>query len=156
MVVINVSDNLIDAGTLGTDRTNCSNVLAIKISLEACDDIAPSVTTRLNGHFKKSFVGFNQTLRKNLRPMATLKQLRSHRIHGVAMFDVVGSYLAGYLIAKYVGLDPIKVAWSILPLSIAVHALLKVDTVFTDSFFDPDSSWLFKLLVVISLFMATH
>jgi hypothetical protein len=88
--------------------------------------------------------------------MATLEQLRSHRIHGVAMFDVVGSYLAGYLIAKYVGLDPIKVAWSILPLSIAVHALLRIDTVGTDLFFDADSSWLFKALVMFSLFMATH
>jgi hypothetical protein len=85
-----------------------------------------------------------------------LKQLRSHRIYGVAMFDLLGSYAAGYMIAKYFGLDPVKVAWSILPVSIAVHALFKSDTVFTDHFFDPDSSWLFKALVVFSLFMATH
>lgn len=66
-----------------------------------------------------------------------LEQIRQYRIHilgvSLAAFDLGGTLLISYLIAKKLNINPLLIMGSSIPFSYAVHRLVKVDTPLTKS-----------------------
>jgi hypothetical protein len=58
----------------------------------------------------------------------TIKFLRSYRINGIAMFDVIASIIGMVLIADYIGISKITAAMLAIPIGIIVHAALGINT----------------------------
>lgn len=66
-----------------------------------------------------------------------LQEIRKYRIHilgvSIAAFDLGGTLLISYLIAKKTNMNPLLVMGSSIPLSFVVHKLVKVETALTKS-----------------------
>jgi hypothetical protein len=60
--------------------------------------------------------------------MEALRQIRSFRIKGFAIFDTSLSLVAGYVLGIYLGYNPILMALVSIPIGEAVHAALGVET----------------------------
>ena len=57
-----------------------------------------------------------------------VKFLRSYRINGIAIFDVIASIIGMVLIADYIGISKFAAAMSAIPIGIIVHAALGINT----------------------------
>lgn len=57
-----------------------------------------------------------------------IKELRSWKIGGLALFDIVASIIGMILIADYLAISKFQAALSAVPLGIVVHALFGIDT----------------------------
>lgn len=79
--------------------------------------------------------------------MSTITHLRSYRIFGVAVFDLMSSFAIAFVLAKAMKWPVDRVLYAVVPVSIASHVLVGQDSVFTDAFFDADRHWFFKAVV---------
>jgi hypothetical protein len=65
--------------------------------------------------------------------MTSIKDIREKfpRVLRISTFDLGGSLLVGYYLGKYIGIDPKVAAVSTIPLGIAVHHAMNIETEIT-------------------------
>ena len=86
-------------------------------------------------------------LTKNLN----ITELRKHRIGDFAVFDFVVAYLGAWILAPYLKdwISRRRLIYLVLPVGIAVHLLLGVETKLTKMFMDPNNHYILKIIVAI-------
>lgn len=86
-----------------------------------------------------------------------IEKLREYRVAGYAIFDLGASFLGIYLLAPWLSLLSRKMGWLIpkqnwlyltLPLSVIVHLAFGKITPMTKNFFDPQSSYFLKAVIL--------
>jgi len=94
--------------------------------------------------------------------MITLEYLRSFRIGGYAIFDLVVSFVGIYLLAPLLSkicrkfsLRVSTLSWLFLtlPISIVVHLLVNQKTLMVQDFLDLQSHWGLKILIITLTFL---
>jgi hypothetical protein len=79
-----------------------------------------------------------------------------YRVFDAAVLDLVLSIVPMGLLAQRRGLPFYRGAAASIPLGIATHALLSIDTPWTLKFFDMDRHFAFKLFVVLATYVAVE
>jgi hypothetical protein len=96
--------------------------------------------------------------------MITLEYLRSFRIGGYAIFDLVVSFVGIYLLAPLLSkicrkfsLRVSTLSWLFLtlPISIVVHLLVGQKTLMVQNFLDLQGHWEIKSLIIILVILGT-
>jgi len=94
--------------------------------------------------------------------MTTIELLRLYRFGDYALFDLFLAFLGMYLIApllsrifRFIKLEIPKMNWVFLtlPIGVVLHILTKANTNMTKNFFDLNSHYLIKVMVLISLIL---
>ena len=93
--------------------------------------------------------------------MIDINILRSFRISGFAVFDLVVSYLGMYLLAplltivfRKIGIEVTRVQWMylMLPISVIVHLLIGQRTHLTDQLFDLNGGYIAKIVILLMIY----
>lgn len=58
----------------------------------------------------------------------SIKELRSWRIGGLAIFDIVAAIIGMIMISSYIGISKEKAALLAIPIGILVHYIFGIDT----------------------------
>lgn len=97
--------------------------------------------------------------------MTAIETLRQYKISEYAIFDIVVSFLAVYLLAPVlsklclkIGIEVPKSSWLLLtlPLSIVVHLAVGTITPMTRNFFDLHSHYFLKILIIGLLVLGVY
>ncbi len=93
--------------------------------------------------------------------MIDINILRSFRISGFAVFDLVVSYLGMYLLAplltivfRKIGIEVTRVQWMylMLPISVIVHLLIGQRTHLTDQLLDLNGGYISKIVILLMVY----
>ena len=90
----------------------------------------------------------------NSQGYKTIKQiitkLREFKINNYAVFDLVISYFAAYLISFPLKpyMTKTQLFYLVLPLSVLTHTIFSVNTPLTDQFWDPKSYYVIKISII--------
>lgn len=88
--------------------------------------------------------------------MSIITDLRKYKVGPFAIFDFAtafgGAYLVSPYLAKYISRE--KLMYSVLPVAIATHVVLGIDTPLTRMVVDPHGGLAAKAIVAASLFQA--
>ena len=56
---------------------------------------------------------------------------KNYRVYDIALLDLVGSLVGGYVVGKYIGINPYIAAVSTIPIGVGVHLAFGVKTKLT-------------------------
>ncbi len=88
---------------------------------------------------------------KNVQAFIT--KMREVKINGYAVFDMVISYFAAYILsfplAPYITRK--RLFYLVIPVSIITHTIFSVHTPLTDQFWNPDGFYFIKIVAVYML-----
>lgn len=68
--------------------------------------------------------------------MDIVNTLRQYKIHKIAVFDLGGTLLLSYILAKKMKVNPLIIMAASFPIGYVAHKLAKVDTPLTKKFDD--------------------
>ncbi len=92
--------------------------------------------------------------------MDLLTFVRSYRFAGIALFDVVASYLAGFLVHRFLLPHSLCLVMAlVLPLAVIAHLIVGQETAFNDLLFSSTFGWaqaLFVTNVCVLLYAAAN
>ncbi len=94
--------------------------------------------------------------------MDTITYLRQFRIGGLAIFDLVVSYIGIYFLAPlltkllskfHISISRTQWLWLTVPLGTVVHVLVGQKTALTKMLFNPNGDYVMKLIFLFMIYM---
>lgn len=94
--------------------------------------------------------------------MGFIEILRQYRIGPFTIFDTVTAYVGIFLVAPilsklfswvHISIPKTSWLWLTLPISVAVHFILHINTPFMKMFLDPNGSYIAKIVLLFMLLM---